>query len=233
MKTLLKNKYVQWILILLVGIAIGAIFYPSKTIRIEEQQKYEKKLKRVEEQHLKILSEQTSKYEAELKVNKSIMDEAHEKFHSLKKENHELRQKTDEGTLKIIKPDGTIVEKTYKKTETEQLSQITTEITQEFNHKVKSIESKWKTIHSQRISKIKKDFDKKINEKIYEISELKRKKTVEINKRSFGIAVGFLSSEEYYFNISYDIFGPVFLNAHTETNFQDDFAVGGGLGLRF
>jgi len=233
MAKLLKNRYAQWILILIVGISIGAIFYPSKTIREEEQQKYERQLDKVTKEHISIVNTLNEKHQSTEKTMKTKITEVSQKINLLTQENHELRQKTDEGTLRIVKPDGTIIEKTFKKTETEQLSQITTEITKEFNSKIKSIENKWKTIHIERVSKIKKDFDKKIELKEKEIFELKRKKTVEINKRSFGVAAGYLSNRNYYTNISYDLFGPVFLDVHTESNLRDDFAVGGGFGLRF
>ena len=146
---------------------------------------------------------------------------------------HPCKQKVEEGTLKIVKPDGTIVEKTYKKTETEQISQITTAVRDEFNRKVKSIENKWKKVHAERLTKVKNEFDLKIKEKEKEIYELKKSRVVEINKRNFGISTGFLSNKNYYTGVSYDIYGPFFLDLHTESDFKGDFAIGGGIGLRF
>jgi len=233
MKKVLQNKYIQWILILIIGISIGAICYPSKSIRIDEQQKYQRQLEKKQQEHVKQVKDMVDKFDATQTSMKTKIEESNRKVHSLTQENHELRKKTDEGTLKIVKPDGTIIEKTYKKTETEQISQITTEITEEFNRKVKSIENKWMTIHKQRVSKIKQEFDKQIKEKEQVISEFKRKKSVEINKRSFGIAVGYLTNNNYYTSISRDVFGPVFIDVKTESNFANNFAVGGGIGLRF
>jgi len=140
MKQLLQNKYIQWILILLIGIGIGAIFYPTKTIREEEQQKYERELQKVTEQHQTEIKQITEKHNTELAVVKTQLEEINRTVNILREENYHLMQKVEEGTLRIVKPDGTIVEKTYKKTETEQITKITTEIQDEFNRKVKSIE---------------------------------------------------------------------------------------------
>lgn len=233
MKEWLKNKYVQWVLILAAGIAIGAIFYPSKTIREEERQKYERQLTMVKEQHqteMKRVEEELTKVTKEYSEK---LENISRKINFLKEENHHLKQKVEEGTLKIVRPDGTIVEKTYKKTETEQISQITTQIRDEFNRKVKSIENKWSKIHRERILKIKKVFDEKIKKKEEEIFELKKKKTVEINKRNFGISAGFLTNKNYYTGIDYTIFGPVFIDIHTQSNFRDEFSIGAGVGIRF
>ncbi len=233
MKIWLQNKYVQWVLILLVGIGIGAIFYPTKTIREEEQQKYERQLKKVTEQHQTEVKTMAEKHSQELSVVKTKLEETHRTVDVLRNENHHLKQKVEEGTLKIVKPDGTIVEKTYKKTETEQISKITTSIKDEFTRKVKSIENKWKKIHTERLTKVKKDFDLKIQEKEKEIFELKKSRTVEINKRNFGLSVGILTNKNYYTGVSYDIYGPFFLDLHTESDLEGDFAIGGGIGLRF
>lgn len=233
MKKLLNNRYAQLVLVLILGISIGAVFYPTKTIREEEHQKYQRELKQVEEKHVKITNDVKDKYNAEIKSMKSTVDETTRTVNVLRQENHQLRAKTDEGTLRIVRPDGTIIEKTYKKTETEQISKITTSIKDEFTRKVKSIESKWMNIHKERISKIKKDFDLKIETKEKEIFELHKKKVVEINKRNFGIAAGFLTNKNYYSGIDYTIFGPVFLDTHVQSDFRGDFAVGGGIGLRF
>jgi len=233
MKDLLKNKYVQWVLILATGIAIGAIFYPTKTIREEEQQKYERQLSLVQEQHEKTLSKEKEKFKSELNLVKTKLEETSRSIEVLKEENYQLKQKVEEGTLKIVKPDGTIVEKTYKKTETEEISKVTTQIRDEFNRKVKSIESKWVKIHKERVSKIKKEFDLEIEKKEKEIFELKKKKVVEVNKRNFGISAGFLSNKNYYTGIDYTIFGPVFIDLHTQSNFEDEFSIGAGIGIRF
>ena len=231
--TILNNRYIQIVIALLIGCAIGAIFYPSKTIKEEIEQKYERQLQQKEEEHIKAFYELSTKHTEEINILKSKTEETTSKIHSLTQENYELRQKSEESTLRIVKPDGTIVEKTYKKSETEQISQITTEIKSEFSRKVKEIEQKWTTIHKERVSRIKIEHDKVIAIKETEIAQLKKKTTIEINKRNFGIYGGYMTNKNYYSGVQYDVFGPVFLDAHVQSDFQDNAAGGIGFGFRF
>ena len=62
---------------------------------------------------------------------------------------------------------------------------------------------------------------------------MESEKIVDINKKVYGLEAGFLSNKNYYMHGNIDVFGPVFIGVHTQTNFTGDFAVGGGVGLRF
>jgi hypothetical protein len=230
---ILNNSVVRYTLILVAGIAIGAIFYPSKSITREEQRKYEREIEK-----LKIQKEVTEKIfekklDEESKSHKKYKEETEKKVSVLREENYKLKQKVSEKKFRIVKPDGTIIEKWFKDSEIEQTSSIVTNIKLEFNRKVKSIENKWKKVHEERVVKIKEEFDQKIKEKDHIIASLKKKETIKINERKFGVAVGRMSDEDYYTNISYDIAGPLFLNMQVESNFDNSSAVGFGIGLRF
>lgn len=234
MNKILSNKYVRYLVALGIGVAIGAVFYPSKSIDREVETKYRRKIEKLQEEKMSLQSSYEEKLRKEFKQNVEVQAELKRKYQSVKTENKKLQQKVSEKTLKIVKPDGTIVEETIKESETEIISKVVTEIREEFNTKVRSIENKWQMIHKDRVTKIKKKYDKKLKEKDETISSLKKKEKVEINKRSFGIAAGVLDDQSYYTNGSYDIFGPVFLNIHFETDRQLDEKRGGiGIGLRF
>ena len=51
---LFNNKYIQFVLVLIVGMGIGAIFYPSKTMTKEETFKLEQKIERLQTKYGKL-----------------------------------------------------------------------------------------------------------------------------------------------------------------------------------
>lgn len=234
MNKLLSNKYIQFIVTIGIGITLGALFYPSKTIERELETKYERKIERLVDEHSKKTSQLTEENKKLSKKITEVQIESSKKVSSLKIENTKLKQKTQERTLKIVKPDGTIVEQTFKESETEVVSKVITDVRQEFVTKVKSIEKKWESIHKKRVSSIKEEYSKKIKEKDKVISSLKQSEKIQINKKSFAVAVGVLRDKGYYTNLSYDLVGPVFINMQLQSDegFSNNRA-GVGVGLKF
>ena len=231
---ILQNEFVRYALILVVGVSIGAIFYPSKTITREETLKYDQQITKLQTEKEVTKKFYETKLSSELKVNRELQSESTSKVNELRKENFKLKQKVSEKKFKIVRPDGTVEEKWFKESETEVVASVVSEIKQEFNTKVKSIESKWKRIHESRVAKIKKDFEKKLSEKSTVKIEHTKKEKIEINKRKFGIAGGVMNDNKFYTNISYDIFGPIFLNLQFETDKEiDGKSAGIGIGMRF
>ena len=233
MKNLLQNKYSQLVIAVVIGAVIGVTFYPSKTIKEDLRQKYEQEINRIQSVNEKTTTEMKSKFDSELAINKSKVDEYSKKVDKLTVENTHLKQSQKESIVRIIRPDGTIEEKIYKESQTEVLSSITTQIKEEFTRKITEIENKWKRIHTERLDVIKKDYDSKLIEKDRTIAELSKQTTVEINKKSFGVAVGYMTNKDYFSNISYDIMGPIFIDFQVQSNLKDDNAGGLGIGLRF
>lgn len=234
MKKLLEYKYALPVLCLLGGIAIGAIFYPSKSITREETAKYEETIQRLENEKRDIeFKAQTELFNKQVEFSEK-KSELQTKISSLTTENTILKQSTKETMIKIIKPDGTITEKSYKESDTEIVSQIVTDIKQEFNEKVTSIENKWKEVHEKRVVAIKDTYEKQLSEKQHIIDEYSKKETIKINERKFGVSLGYTSYSKYFSSISYDVFGPFFLDLHLESDsgFSDSGA-GVGLGFRF
>lgn len=234
MKKLLEYKYAVPVLCLLGGIAIGAIFYPSKTITREITAKYEAKIEKLENEKRDIqFDSQTELFNKEVEFSEK-KTELQSKISSLTTENTRLRKKTKETIVKIVKPDGTIEEKIVRTSDTEIVSQIVTDIKQEFTEKVTSIENKWKDVHERRVVAIKDTYEKKLSEKQHIIDEYSKKEKIEINKRNFGVSLGYRNGDKYFSSISYDVYGPFFLDLHLESkkNFSDSGA-GVGLGFRF
>lgn len=234
MKKVLNNPLIRHSLILVLGVAIGAIFYPTKHIEREIEQKYQSKIQRIKEESKFKEVVYKDAIDKQIALSIKIERESNEKISSLKIENNSLKQKVKERKLKIVKPDGTVVEESFRESETEAVSRVITDVRQEFNTKVKSIENKWKKVHEKRVVEIKEKYEKKLEEKQKIIAEYKKKESIKVNPRSFGLAAGVMSDNQYYGNISYDVFGPLFLNLQIESdrNFQDSSG-GIGLGFRF
>lgn len=227
-----NNMWVKYIVILFIGVTIGSIFYPSKSITREEVAKYEAKIEKVQEEKREAVSRAMSVVNEKSEQHKEFKRESEHKISSLRTENTHLKQKTKERIVKIIKPDGTITEEIVRESDTEVVSQIVTDIKQEFNEKVSSIEKKWKTIHTKRVTTIRDTYEKKLAEKQHIVDEYSKKETIKINERKFGISLGYTSYDKYFSSISYDMYGPFFLDLHIESNkgFSD---TGGGIGIGF
>lgn len=232
---ILNNQIFRYILVLIIGCGIGAIFYPSKTITKEERVKYEQIIERLKEEKKVETSNLWSLLNREQKEFKQYREESSRKTDILKEENFKLKQKVSEKKFKIVRPDGTIEEKWFRDSETDVVSSTVTRIRDEFNRKVHSIEEKWKKIHEQRIKKVKEEYESRLVESSKTKLESHKKEKVEINKRNFGISLGLTGRDLNYFSsISYDVYGPFFLDIHLETSreFQDSEA-GVGVGFRF
>ena len=135
----LKNRYVQLALVLILGIGIGSIFKDTRTvetkIRKEVTEKYEKQITQTSDKHKSEVSTLSSKLREEEGSHKEFKEENSKKIHKLTTENRSLRQKVKKQKYKIVKPDGTIIEKEYEESDTQQTSTIVTEIKEEFTRK--------------------------------------------------------------------------------------------------
>jgi hypothetical protein len=234
MKDILNNQLVRYTLVLIIGAGLGAIFYPTKSIKREIEQKYEQKVEKLLTEKRDLEKEYQTRLDVESQSHREYKDESQKKITSLREENFKLKHKVSEKRFKIIKPDGTIEEKWFKDSETDVVSSVITEIRSEFDRKVSSIEGKWKKVHERRVSKIKESYDKKLTEKDHIIASLSKKETIDINKKQFGVSLGMTTEKDYFSSITYDIYGPFFLDMHLGSDSQfDDKQVGLGIGLRF
>ena len=233
--TISNSKILQFIIILVAGIAIGALFYPTKHIEETISQKYEKIVQQEKEQHSienKKIQEDYSKLQLSSLEQKKELEV---KVSSLTTQVHELKSKQKTSYYKLIKPDGTIEVKKFSETDVEESSKVVTQIQQEFKEKVSSIETKWETIHKQRVEELQSKFDSK--EKTYqqEISEYKSKRVEDINAKHAGLEVGLNTRGNVYLHPSYDLFGPLYIGVNAEGNIanKNDMSAGAGLGIRF
>jgi hypothetical protein len=228
---------------LLLGIVVGVIFYPSKTITEREtlklKESYELKISEIQKTHTEETKALSEKLIAEESARKSLEMESSKKLEMLTQENKSLKQSSKKQKFKLVKPDGTIVEKEMEQSNSEEVSNIVSSIKEEFNQKVKSIEERWKKVHEERIAELKKKFDKDIEkarseQKVIE-KTVEKEKIVEVNKKKLRPEVGAsydgTKDVKGYFHLSYPVAGPVFIGggaSGSKTGFGD---VRLGLGL--
>jgi len=218
----LKNRYVQTVAAFVIGGFAGVAFYPTKTIeeRVYEETKehYESVLEETKKTH----SEESSKLQEQLtqseQSSKEFKEEVSRNISSLKTENSELRQSQKRRKFKLIKPDGTIIEKEYEESQSSEVTSVVTEVREEFNRKVSSIENKWKTIHQERVKELKKQFEEELAKKETQIIEkekiVEKEKITTINEKKFRVESGVTTDKTLYVYSSYPLWGP--------------FTVGGG-----
>ena len=216
---LLKKRGVQVALALFIGITIGALFYPSTTtterVKKEITEKYELQIKELKEVHASSIKEVEDTLEHREEMNRELREETSRKVASLTTENRQLRQSSKRKKFKLVKPDGTIIEKEYEESQSEEISSVVTEVREEFNRKVSSIENKWKSIHISRVESLKEDFNSKIekikSEKKEKIVYVEKEKIVEVNKKKLRPEIGVTSEKEAYIHGTYTLWGPVFV----------------------
>lgn len=228
-----STPWLQFLLVLLAGVAIGAVFYPTKHIEERERQKHEEETKSLKEQYSKELS---TLHDTLNKANVSHSEyrkETEFKITKLTTENTTLRSNQRTAYYKVVKPDGTIEIRKFTETQIDESRQVITEIQTEFKEKIASIETKWETIHKERVTALSKEFKSKEEEYKHKIDELEKSRVVDINPKRFGVEAGVLTSKAFYGHVTYDIFGPIFLGLHSQFGGTSTAVGGAGLGLRF
>lgn len=216
---LVQNRFVQLGIALVVGITVGAIFYPQKSIeeKVREQvkQEYELKIEESEKRHASESKELQAKLETEQKSHREYQEEASRKIEKLVQENSTLKQSMKKQKLKIVKPDGTIVEKEIEESNSEATHTVITQVKEEFSRKIKEIEDRYKKVHEERVAKLKADFDEELKKAKSEtktvevIREVERR--VEVNKKSLRPEIGATTDKDIYLHGTYNLWGPTFI----------------------
>ena len=148
---LLKNDYVRGVLILLLGVTIGALFYPTKKVEEKVSQKYE---------------QQISQIKSEFQTYKSVSEE---KITSLTSQVTELNTHQKIVYVKVVKPDGTVeIHKTTEK-DTQESDSKSSQVTQDKITQIQSeFASKEKT-YQETIATLEKSKTTSVNEKRFGI----------------------------------------------------------------
>lgn len=232
LKTLVKDsKVVQLLLMFAVGVAIGAFFYPTKHIETKLKEQHDLETKTLNEEHSKELSQIRDTLDKSTQEYKSQLAESDKKISKLTTENTTLKSTQKTSYYKLIKPDGTIEVRKFSETQVDESKQVVTSIQEEFKTKIASIEAKWEKIHEDRVTTLQKEFDAKEESYKHQIDTLEESKVVDINKKSFGIEAGVLTSGSYYGHATYDFLGPIFLGVQAQQGASN--SMGAGIGFRF
>lgn len=216
---LLKNRYAQLVAAFVVGGFVAYSFYPTKTLeeRIykETQERYESVLEETRNIYEKQKQELVQRLQYEENSSKEFREETSKKLESLTVENRELRQSQKKQKFKLIKPDGTIIEKEYEASQSEEVSSVVTEVRAEFDRKVASIEDKWKKIHRERVERLQKEFEEELSKKETAVVEkeviVEKEKTVKVSEKKWRPEVGVTTDKNIYVHTTYPLWGPIFI----------------------
>lgn len=234
LKLLLEKQWVRYVLTLVAGVAIGAIFYPTKHVEEKVAYKYEEEIKTLKETHAqeqKSLKEELTKSSSEFSFYKS---ESEKKVEKLTTEIRNLQSKQKTSYYKLIKPDGTIEVKKFSESEVNESSKTVTSIQEEFKTKIESIEQKWESIHKTRLEEVKKQFTEKEETYKKQIEELQKSKVTTVNEKRFGAEAGMNSEKQGYIHGTGTLFGPVFMGVHGASDKEfNNKSIGLGLGINF
>lgn len=239
-KELVQKRWVQILLALFLGVTVGAVFYPTKTIeeRVEKEtsKKYELKITELKEQHSEKQSELQTKLEQEQGSLKSYKKDTTEKITSLTRENRKLKESSKRKRFKLVKPDGTIVEKEYEETNREEVTSIVTEVRKEFNEKIAQTEQRWKKVYRERLVKIKEKVDTKIanlkEEHRLEVEKLKKERIVKVNEKKLRVGGGYTTDKDVRVIGGYKLWGPFSIESGLDYR-EDDIEGFLGLGFEF
>lgn len=230
-KALMERQSVRYVLCLVIGITVGALFYPTKKIEEKVSEKYEKQISELR---------QTSATEkASLQER---LDQVKSEFSSYQKEtNIKLTKNTEEITslkkkqktsyYKIVKPDGTVEIRRFSESEVDESSKVIKQIQEEFTTKLSAVEQKWEQKHKDRVEQLEKTYKEKQASYEKTIQELEKTKVVSINEKKFSLDVGLLTNKDYYGHATMDLWGPLIIGVHGQLGTNNAF--GGGLGIRF
>ena len=147
LKDLLSKEWFRLVGVLLIGITLGAIFNPTKHIEERLTQKHQQEIATLREEHSKESQQLVEQYATSLKENRELYVTYESKVAKLTDEVKTLKAKQKTETYRLVKPDGTIEERTFSESEVDQSSRVVTQIQQEFKIKIDRYRD-WETLDS-------------------------------------------------------------------------------------
>lgn len=239
-KDLLEKEWFRLLGVGVICLVAGALLYPTKRIEEKMTQKHQEEISSLKEQHTKEVSSLTETLNKVTAESKSYKEESEKKYSMLKIENKDLKSKQKTSYYKLIKPDGTIEIKKFTESEVNESTKVVTSIQEEFKKKVESIETKWETIHKERIVNLQREFDSKESSYKKTIDELTKSKTTTINERTTTVDIGMMTNGDYFGHTTTTIRGPFIGSLHVDQKKEDlskqqkaESVVGAGVGFSF
>jgi hypothetical protein len=244
LKELWQYDWFKAVFFLVLGGVLGVLLYPSKTTTEREtlklKESYELKIQDMQKTHAEETKQLSQKLFAQESESRTRELELSKHLELLTQENRSLKQSNKKQKFKLVKPDGTILEKEIEESNSEEVSSVIVQVREEFKKKVKVIEDKWKKVHEERVVELKKEFDQEIakvrsEQKVVE-KIVEKEKIVEVNKKKFRPEIGASYDKEDllgYAHASYPIAGPIFIGggvSGSKVKFGD---IRLGVGLEF
>jgi len=231
-KTAMSNQWVRYAGVLIVGVTIGVIFYPSKNIKETLTKHYEQQIQTINEQHSQQLTQVIKTYSQTVSDMKTKQSQSDASVKQLTTQVSQLQSHKKTTYYKIVHPDGTIEIRASTEADQDQSSSVSTQIQAEYQQKLQEQQTQLQVTHQQEMTTLQQSFDQKESTYKQQIEDLQKTKSVTTNPKKFGVEGGMLTDKDYYGHVSYDVWGPFFLGLHTQFG-PSDSAVGAGIGLRF
>jgi hypothetical protein len=226
-----ESKTAQFIIVFIAGLVIGAVFYPSSRTEKKSSEKYEQQISKLNEQHSKEISDARSQITSLEQKNESIEKQYQGKMSSMSQRISQLQKSKKVNHYKLIRPDGTIEERTVIEDNVTENVQAVEQVKQEYEAKLTAQAQSIRKESEDIVLSIQRTFDRKEREYQQKISSLETSEVKQVNIKRFGVEAGILLNRSYYLHATADLTGPLFLGTHAETGFNS--TVGLGLGLRF
>jgi len=231
-QTIKSNVYARSLAILLLGVAIGATFYPSKNIKESVSRQYEQQIQSLNEQHKTEVSNISKSYEDKISTLQSTQIESQSKINSLTTQVTDLQSHKVTNYYKVVHPDGTIEIKQSSEDDSSSNSSVISQVQQEWQQKIDDQIKVYQIQQTQIISSMQQQFDQKSAQYQQTIDSLQKTKSVQVNPKKFGVELGYMANTDYYGHITYTLFGPFDLGLHSEFGTVSN-SVGAGLVFRF
>lgn len=165
----------------------------------EQEKKYESDIKKLQASNAELSSSSASEI-------RRVATEYEVKIKSLTKERDSLRKKTYKERIKIVKPDGSIVEKEIEKESSDSTKEVIADVRSEYQSQIKILEDKMRAESSQKITEIKESYEKQLAE---ERSKSSHKETVHKGEtkteRKLRLESGLELDKDFYYHSSYSL----------------------------
>jgi iron-sulfur cluster repair protein YtfE (RIC family) len=225
------SRTIQFVLVFIAGGFIATVLYPTKQIKDTVARTYQQQIQDIKQQASNMASSQQSKYEELQNQYSSYKTQTDSKINELTTQVSDLKTHTKTTIMRTVHPDGTVEENEVQENDTDQSEEMSQQMQSEWQMKtdqaVQTVTQQFQT----QISTMQSSWTSKEEQYQQTISTLKETKTVTTNPKSLGVSAGLLTDGGYYGHVSYDVWGPFFIDGLGE--FGPHSTAGAGIGIRF
>jgi hypothetical protein len=225
------SRTAQFALVFIAGGIVASVLYPTKRIEEKLKQTFEQQITVIKEQHSKELTQERETSAKITKTYRTYRKTSEAKISSLTTQVSSLKLHQKKTFYKIVRPDGTIIERESTTTDSEEEQQLSQQVQQEYKQKFEEQVAKLEQVQIEKVTSMQKQWDSKEQDYQKQISTLEQSKVIDINPKNFTLDVGMLTNLDYYGHVTYSIWGPFLFGLQGQ--FGASPAAGAGLGLKF